>query len=304
MKAVLQNEYGSADKLHYVTDAAEPAVEDHEVLVSQAATSINPVDWKQRSGAAKAMFPLTFPAILGRDVSGVVRAVGGSVSGVAIGDRVMAVSHATYAELVAVPATDITHVPANLDMTDAAALPLVVGTGDQLVRVGCDLQAGQTVFITGALGSVGRCAVYSARTLGAKVIAGVRKAQLDEVKALRVDGAVALDDKEDLAKLGQVDAVADTVGGSIAAQLLGKVLPGGIFATVVALPEGVELHPGIRTKRLTSNPDPQRLKAMAQDFADGKFALPIGRRLPLEEAAEAQTLAEKGGIGKVLLLLL
>ena len=304
MKAVLQNEYGGVDKLHYVTNAADPALEDHEVLVSQAATSLNPVDWKQRSGAAKAMFPLTFPAILGRDVSGVVRAVGSSVSGVAVGDRVMAVARATYAELVAVPATDITHIPANLDITDAAALPLVVGTGDQLVRLGCGLQAGQTVVITGALGSVGRCAVYSAKTLGAKVIAGVRKAELEEVKALGVDGAVALDSKEDLATLGQVDAVADTVGGSVAAALLGKVLPGGIFATVVALPDGLELHPAIRTARVSSTPDPERLKAMAQDFADGKFALPIGRRLPLEEAAEAQTLAEKGGVGKVLLLIL
>ncbi len=304
MKAVQQNEYGGVDKLHYVTDAAEPQPADDEVLVSLAATSVNPVDWKQRTGEAKAMFPLTFPAILGRDISGIVRAIGSRVTGVAVGDRVMSVGRSTYAELAVVPAVDITHLPANLEITDAAALPLVVGTGDQLVREGCALQAGQTVLITGALGSVGRCAVYSARSLGAKVIAGVRRADLEEAKALQVDAVLALDDQEQLSRLGQVDAVADTVGGETAAQLLTRVLPGGIFATVVALPSGAELTPRVQTKRVTSHPDANRLRAMAQEFADGKFALPIGRRLPLEQAAEAQTLAAKGGIGKVLLLML
>ncbi len=304
MKAVVQNEYGGTDVLHYVTDAAEPEIADHEVLVSMAATSVNPVDWKQRTGEAKAMFPLTFPAILGRDVSGIVRAIGNRVTGVAVGDRVMAVGHGTYAELAFVPATDITHIPDNLEITDAAALPLVIGTGDQLVREGCTLKAGQTVLVTGALGSVGRCAVYSAKTLGAKVIAGVRKSELDEVKALGVDGAVALDDKEALGTMGQVDAVADTVGGKTAAALLNKVLVGGVFATVVALPEDVALHPGIQTKRVTSHPDPKRLREMAQDVADGKFTVPIGRRMPLEEAAEAQDVAQGGGVGKVLLLML
>lgn len=305
MKAVVQNEYGGTDKLHYVTDAAEPTIDDHEVLVSMAATSVNPIDWKQRTGVAKTMFPLTFPAILGRDISGIVRAIGDRVSGVAVGDRVMSVGHATYAELAVVPAVDITHIPERMDTTDAAALPLVIGTGDQLVREGCALQAGQTVLVTGALGSVGRCAVYSAKSLGAKVIAGVRKAQLEEVKALGIDGAVALDDQDALAAMGQVNAVADTVGGATAAVLLNKVMPDGIFATVVALPEGGSLHPGIQMKRVTSHPDSKRLGEMAQDVADGKFAVPIGRRLPLEEAAEAQTVAEKGGAGgKVLLLVL
>ncbi len=304
MKAVLQNEYGGVDKLHYVTDAAEPQLQDHEVLVSLAATSVNPVDWKMRSGAAKEMFPLTFPAILGRDISGIVRAIGSRVSGVAVGDRVMALGHRSYAELAVVPAIDITHVPQNLDIVDAAALPLVACTGDQLVREGCALRPGQTVLITGATGSVGRCAVHSARTLGAKVIAGVRKSDLDEAKSLAVDGVVALDDKDELAKLGQVDAVADTVGGETATALLGKVLPGGMFATVVTLPQGAALHPSIRTTRVSSHPSPERLRNFAQDYADGKFALPIGRRLPLEEAAEAQTVAEKGGVGKVLLLML
>ncbi len=304
MKAVVQNEYGGVDKLHYVTDAAEPEVADDQVLVSVAATSVNPVDWKMRSGAAKERFPLTFPAILGRDVSGIVRAVGSRVRGVAVGDRVLAFASDTYAELVAVPAVDITHLPDTLDIVDAAALPLVAITGDQLIRVGCKLGAGQTVLVTGATGSVGRSAVHSAKTLGAKVIAGVRKSSLGEAGTLGADAVIALDDKHSLEQLGVLDAIADTVGGDTAAALLGKVRPDGIFASVVGVPSGSELHPAVRTTHVSAQPDPQRLRSYAEDLAAGRFVLPIARRLPLEQAGEAQTVAEKGAGGKVVLLLL
>ncbi len=304
MKAVLQNEYGGVDKLHYVTDAAEPEIADDQVLISAAASSVNPVDWKSRSGAAKERFPLTFPAILGRDVSGIVRAVGSRVGGVAVGDRVMALANHTYAELVSVPAVDLTHIPDGLDTVDAASLPLVAVTGDQLVRVGCELQPGQTVLISGATGSVGRCAVHSAKTLGAKVIAGVRKSSLSAAESLGCDGVVALDDKDSMETLGFVNAVADTVGGDTASALLGKVLPGGVFASVVGVPQGADLNPTVRATRVSAKPDPPRLRSFAEDLASGKFALPIAERFALEEAGHAQTVAEGGAGGKVLLLVL
>ena len=304
MKAVLQNEYGGTDKLHYVTDAAEPELSDDSVLLSVAAASVNPVDWKMRSGAVKDRMPLTFPAILGIDVSGIVQAVGSRVQGVAVGDRVMSMGKATYAEHVVVPAANITHVPDSLDLVDAAALPLVVSTGDTLIREGCKLQPGQTVLVTGATGSVGRCAVHSAKTLGAKVIAGVRKSSRAEAEKLGVDGVVALDDKADLERLGAMDAVADTVGGNTAAALLGKVRPDGTFASVVEVPAGSELHPSVHALKVLAQPNPQRLLTFAQDLVAGRFALPITYRLPLEQAGEAQAIAEKGAGGKVLLLVL
>ncbi len=304
MKAVVQNEYGGVDKLHYVTDAAEPELADDQVLVSVAAASVNPVDWKMRSGAAKERFPLTFPAILGRDVSGIVRAIGSRVGGVAVGDRVMALANNTYAELVAVPAADITHIPDGLDTVDAASLPLVAVTGDQLIRMGCQLQAGQTVLVTGATGSVGRCAVHSAKTLGAKVIAGVRKSGLEAAKALGCNAVVALDDKDQMETLGFVDAVADTVGGETASKLLSKVLPGGVFASVVGVPAGSELNPTVRTMRVGALPDPPRVRTFAEDLVAGTLVLPIAEKFALAEVGHAQTVAEGGAGGKVLLLVL
>ena len=84
-----------------------------------------------------------------------MRAVGANVKHFKPGDRVLALSNKTYAELVAVPDSDLTHLPDGLDLVDAAAIPLISLTGEQLVRLATKVQKGQTVLVTGALGCVG-----------------------------------------------------------------------------------------------------------------------------------------------------
>src|SRR6202044_1273272 len=96
--------------------------------------------------------------------------------------------------LVAVDDSDLTHLPDGLDLADAAAIPLISLTGDQLVRRATNVQKGQVVLVTGALGSVGRAAVHTAKKLGAQVIAGVRGKELDEARSLSVAGVLAIDD--------------------------------------------------------------------------------------------------------------
>ena len=303
MKAVVLHEYGGPEVLKFEDNVPDPQVSGDTVLIAAAATSVNPIDWKVRSGARQKDFPLTFPAILGRDVSGIVRAVGGNVKHFKPGERVLALSNATYAELVAVPDSDVTHLPDGVDLVDAAAIPLVSLTGDQLVRRATNLQKGQTVLVTGAVGSVGRAAVHTAKKMGAQVIAGVRKKQLADARALGVSGVVALDDDEAIARLGLVDAIADTVGGAAAAKLIAKVKQGGSFGYASVLPEGTAaLNPTVKITRVFAQPDPSKVREFTDDVRDSKFVLPIGHRLPLRDAAEAQVLAEKGGVGKIILL--
>src|SRR5258708_23859152 len=79
MKAVVLHEYGGPDKLKY-EDVPDPVAKEGQVLVRMAATSVNPIDYKMRSGAVKAFFPLELPAILGRDIAGIVRELGPGVS--------------------------------------------------------------------------------------------------------------------------------------------------------------------------------------------------------------------------------
>ena len=300
MKAVVLHEYGGPDKLKY-EDFPDPEVGPGEVLVRTAATSVNPVDYKMRSGAAKERFPVEFPGILGRDVSGTVRALGEGVTGFAEGDRVMAFTPGTYAELVVVKAADLTTVPDKLDIVDAGALPLVLITGEQLISRGVKPEKGWTVLVAGAVGSVGRTAVYVAKQMGATVIAGVKKKQLKEAEALGADEVLALDDKDAFARLGFVDAVADAVGGETGERLLEKVKQGGVYASVVGPPKNAKLHGTVRIEPVSAKPDAERLHQLAEDVAAKRLVIPIDRVMPLSEAAAAQRAVEKGGIGKVVL---
>ena len=303
MKAVVLHEYGGPEKLKFEDNVPDPQISGDTVLIAATAASINPIDWKMRSAARKKDFPLSFPAILGRDVSGVVEWVGANVKHFKPGDRVLAFSNATYAELVAVNDSDVTHLPDGVDLADAAAIPLIALTGDQLVRLATNVQTGQVVLITGALGSVGRAAVHTARKIGAQVIAGVRGKELDDARSLGVSDVLAIDDDKAIEKFRLVDAIADTVGGEVAAKLIAKVKQSGSFGyTSVLLENAAAQNPTVKVTRVRAQPDPSKVREFADDVRDGKFVLPIGRRMPLRDAAEAHVLGEKGGIGKILLL--
>ena len=303
MRAMVLHEYGGPEKLKFEDKVPEPQISGTTVLIAAAAASVNPIDWKLRSGMRQKDSPLSFPAILGRDVSGVVRAAGANVRHFKAGDRVLALSNATYAELVAVEDSDVTHLPDGVDLADAAAIPLISLTGDQLVRLATKVQKGQVVLITGALGSVGRAAVHTAKKIGAQVIAGVRGKELDNARSLGVSGVLAIDDDEAIENFRLVDSIVDTVGGAVATKLISKVKHGGSFGYASVLPEGAAAqNPTVKIARVRTQPDPSKVREFADDVRDGKFVLPIGRRMPLRDAAEAHVLGEKGGIGKILLL--
>jgi NADPH:quinone reductase-like Zn-dependent oxidoreductase len=301
MKAVVLHEYGGPEKLKY-EEVADPVAGEGQVLVRVAATSVNPIDYKLRSGIFKDFMPLTFPAILGNDFSGIVRSVGAGVSGFAAGDKVMGMADSSDAELVVAKVGSVIHLPDGLDLVEAAALPVVTLTGEQLVTKGTKIQAGQTVLVSGAVGSVGRSAVWAAKQAGAVVIAGVRKSQVQEAAAVGADQVLALDDVSAMEKLGFIDAVADTVGGKTAEMLLGKVKPGGVFASVVGAPGNAALHPTVRVEAVVMQADAERIRALAEAVAAKRLVIPIDRMVPLAEAGEAQAAAAKGGIGKILLL--
>jgi NADPH:quinone reductase-like Zn-dependent oxidoreductase len=301
MKAIVLHEYGGPEKLKY-EDVPDPVAGEGEVLVRVAATSVNPIDYKLRSGSFKDFMPIEFPKILGNDFSGIVRQVGAGVKGFAPGDKVMGVADASDAEVVAAKADATILVPEGLDLIQAASLPVVTMTGEQLISKGTGIQSGQTVLITGAAGNVGRAAVRTAKKAGAIVIAGVRKAQAKTAAELGVDEILALDDASALEKLGFIDAVADTVGGATAEKLMGKVKPGGVFASVVGPPANAKMHPTVKVVAVVMHPDTTALRSLAEDVVAGHLVIPIDRMVPLAEAGAAQAAAEKGGIGKVLLL--
>ncbi|HEX4341259.1 MAG TPA: NADP-dependent oxidoreductase [Polyangiaceae bacterium] len=301
MKAAVLLAYGDVDQLQ-IRDMPDPAAHPNALLVRVAAASINPVDWKMRSGAAKDRFPVQFPGILGRDASGEVVAIGDGVTAFKVGDKVLGLVNGAYAELVTSPVETWVAVPAELDVVDAGALPLALVTGAQLMERAVDPFEGATVLVTGAVGSVGRVAVHAAKLRGARVWAGVRGSRREEASRLAVDGVVALDDPASIAKAPIFDAIADTVGGDTIQKLYEKLKPKGKIGSVLGEPPGAKER-GFTVNAFMAQPDSKMLARYALEVAKGKLVIPIAAKFPLAQVREAQTLAEKKHPpGKVLLL--
>jgi NADPH:quinone reductase-like Zn-dependent oxidoreductase len=301
MKAVQLHEYGPADNLKY-EEVPTPEPGPDEVLVKVAVTSINPIDWKLRSGIYKNFMPLQFPAILGHDVAGEVVKTGANVSQFREGQKVMGFANRSYAEYLTARADILAPVPEGMSMEQAGALPLVALTGAYLIEGAVKPKANDTVLITGAIGGVGRTAVFVAKQRGARVLAGVRGKQKDEAKRLGADEVVAIDDDREIASLPPLDAIADTVGGEVIGKLIPKLRKGGVLGSVLSRTPAAE-GKDIRLEAFSVQPNAQRLKELAEAVQRGELEIPVQEVYPLREANKAHERAEKGGVGgKVLLL--
>ncbi len=300
MKAVVLEGFGGVDQLQ-IEQVDDPVVGTGDVLVRVHATSINPVDFKIRSGATRGRIDVDLPAILGRDLAGEVVRAGDGVVGFEPGQRVMALANATYAEMTTAKADVLAPIPDKLSYEQAAALPLVLLTGAQLMERAIKIAPGQTVLVLGALGSVGRSAVHVARSHGAHVIAGVRGSQVEEANSLGVERVIATDDPQALQALHEIDAVADTIGGTVAAHALRCLRAGGVFGTVLGPPADAN-RTDIRMAGMMAVPDASRLYQLADDVARGAFSLPIAKTMPLDQIREAHLEAEAGKSGGKIVL--
>jgi NADPH:quinone reductase-like Zn-dependent oxidoreductase len=154
MKAIVVHQYGGADVLKF-GDYPDPVRGPGQVLVRVAATSVNPIDYKRRAGLTKDFYPMQFPGLIGVDIPGTVVKIGPGLEGFSVGDKVFAMADNTYAELCVVSASVLAKIPKGLDLIQAAALPLVTTTGNQLTPA-TGIEAGQTIIVLGAVGNVGR----------------------------------------------------------------------------------------------------------------------------------------------------
>jgi NADPH:quinone reductase-like Zn-dependent oxidoreductase len=302
MKAVVLHNYGGIEQLR-LEEIGMPPIGAKEVRIRLHATSINPIDWKMRSGSAKDRFPLRLPAILGVDAAGEVDAAPPDVDGFPKGMRVMAKTVGTYAQYAVVKADELSPIPDDLSYEQAAALPTVGLTGAQLIERGGKPEPGQTVLVTGALGSVGRVAVYVARQKSARVLAGVRASQRENATKLGAAAVVALDDEEEMGRIHDLDVVADTVGGAVQSRVIKLLKDGGTYTSVIGPPKE---NPGrsIRVTAIVAQPDASRLYELAKDVARGSLIIPIAATYPLEKIQEATQRAEQGAGGKIVLTLL
>jgi len=300
MFAALLADYGGVDKLE-IRQVPEPEPGPGEVKVRVAASSINPFDYWLRSGRGKDRFPLVLPAILGRDVSGEVVAVGRGVAALRVGAKVLGLANATHAEYVVAGEEAWAELPPSLDIVDAAALPLVALAGWQLTDEAVRARPSDVVLVTGALGGVGRTAVYAAVSRGAKVLAGVRRKRKGDTKSLGVVDTIALDDDGDFERIPQLDAIANAMpAGPMLQRLIHKVKRGGTVGTVAGEPAGAK-DLGLIVRSLEVHPDAKRLAELARAAAEGSLVIPIAKRLSFTQIREAHAMAEAGAEGKIVL---
>lgn len=259
-----------------------------EVLIRVRAAAANAVDWKIRNGEMAIMTGRRFPRGIGQDFAGVVEQAGADVTGFRAGDEVLGGTGlrtaGAFAEVVVADAAHLAVKPAGLSFTQAASLPTAGVTALQALA---GLEAGQSVFINGCLGGVGRIAVQLALHRGLAVSGSCRAAGRAEAERLGVSPVVDAGSDE---VPGRFDLVFDTAGtlpGRTARALLNR---GGRIIDINGSPAKMlrSALPGPYRMQFT-RADARDLAAVAQAVAEGRIEVPIARVVPLDAAIEALT---------------
>lgn len=304
MKAVEIYHYGGPEELRY-EEAAKPSINPDDVLVRVYATGVNPVDWKIRKGSRGG--DGKFPRILGWDFSGVIEEVGSQVKQWKVGDAVYGrpdiSRNGTYAEYVAVKATEIARKPESIDHKAAAGVALAGLTAWQALFEHGHLQEGQRVLIHGAAGGVGVFAVQFAKWKKAYVIGTASDKNVLFLEELGADEVIDYQKEDFSSVVKDIDVVLDTIGGKVQEQSLTVLCPGGTLVTTVGVqnPDAVKAA-GVRVVPFIAQSRTADLEQIARLIDSGAVIPVVSTILPLKDAAEAQRLSEQGHTrGKIVL---
>lgn len=239
MKAFLIDRYGKKEQGR-IADVPTPQLRDDDVLIRVHAASVNALDTKIRSGEFKLILPYPLPLILGNDLAGTVERVGAGVRHLKPGDEVYARPDddriGTFAELIAVKAGSVALKPDNLNMVEAASLPLVALTAWQALVETAKLKPGQKVFIQAGSGGVGTIAIQLAKHLGAFVATTTSTANVAWVKELGADVVIDYKRQDFATELRDYDVVLNSLGKDELARSLQILKPGGHLISISGPP--------------------------------------------------------------------
>ncbi len=304
MKAITYQEYGPAEVLRY-SDVEKPAVGDAEVLVQVRAASINFGDRAAMHGIPSIMrlaFGLRRPkaTILGRDIAGVVSAVGAEVTRLRVGDEVLGeVEQKGFAEYVAVPEQHLAAVPAGVTFEQAATLPVAGTTAVQALRLG-EVAPGSSVMVNGASGGVGTFTVQVAKSLGAEVTAVCSTRNADLMRSIGADHVIDYTREDVTRAAGRYDVIVDLAGDHRVSDFRRVLKPKGryisstgaggrMFGPLPRMFAAMAMSPFVRERLhvLAAKRDIADLTHLAQLVAAGKVTPVIERTYALSEAADA-----------------
>lgn len=309
MKAIRFHEFGTSEVLRF-EDIDRPIPGPGQVLVRVVATSFNPVDDHIRAGHLAEMIPIALPYVPGIDLAGTIAELGADVTGLTVGDQVVAMlpleSAGGAAEYALVPAESLAAAPQTMDLSDAAALPLTGLAAWQLVHELAEVKPGQTVLVNGAAGAVGSIVVQLAANAGAQVTgvdAPEHAVRMRGYGAHRVLGPLDLTSGPD-AVGGPFDVVVNhvRVAPEELAQLSNYVADGGIAVSSAGeIPE--DPARGMRTANLWVRSDGTQLRELVGKIDAGTLHLHVAAQRPLNELAAVHAEAAAGQLlGKTVVL--
>ncbi|MFD0480083.1 NADP-dependent oxidoreductase [Nonomuraea thailandensis] len=299
MYAIKQRAFGGPEVLEF-TEAEQPVPGPDDVLVRVRAASVNPADWKIRTGGAA--LPVDLPFIPGFDLAGVVERIGDRVSRFRPGDDVFGMPTpftGTYAQYVRAPAADLALKPAGLDHNQAAALSSVGLTAWQALVGIARIQPGQRVLIHAAAGGIGHIAIQIAKAFGAHVIGTARTANHGFLRDLGADELVDYTLDDFAAAVRNVDIVLDNIGHEYGVRSLATLAPGGHLVSTIWDHPGVTAEDVARAKARFDTvqvaPSAPDLKELGKLVEQGRIRVHVADVLPLRDAAEDTVEANQAG---------
>lgn len=321
MRAALIKEYGPSDVLK-IEDIPRPEPGPKDVLIEVHATSVNPVDWKIRSGKQRGAIRYKLPVVLGMDVSGVVVEVGSQVTQFKPGDEVYSSPthkrQGTYAEYVCIEESAVALKPKNITHEEAASIPLVGLTAWEAIVTKGKLQPGQKVLIQAGAGGVGSFAIQLAKAMGGYVITTCSTRNVEKVKALGADQVVDYTQENFEDVLKDIDLVVEMLGHDVqfrSRQVLrrgGKIslltasLPAntdkygpnlGLLKTgwdLMTFKLGSSLLHGVSSYTIIRPCDGTALAKITDMIEEGTIRPVVDRVYPLEEISDAHQYSETG----------
>lgn len=277
-----------------------------EVLVSVRAASVNPVDFKIRSGKYPAVKDDRLPYTLGRDISGIVAKCGAQATRFKVGDEVfgiVGIHGGGYAQQAVVDQDAIAAKPAGLDHVHATAIPLAGLTAWQgLFRHG-RLKEGQSVLIHGGSGGVGHFAIQFAKARGARVLTTVSTSNVKFARELGADVVIDYKKQRFEDHTSDLDMVFDLIDGETRERSWGLLKKGGVLVSTLTEPSQEKAGQfGVRALRYTVEADSEELAEIAGLVTSGKVKPHVQKTFPLSSAADALASVERGhSVGKVVL---
>ncbi len=290
-----------------ISDVAVPTLTANSVIIDVHAASLNPIDNIVRAGYVKDMIPLTFPHVMGYDVSGIITAVGDDVTGFKVGDAVFARAHQEDAGALAgvarVQASALAHKPESITHLEAASIPLTGLTAWQALVDKAGLKDGQRILIHAGSGGVGTLAIQIAKDLGAFVATTVSARNADLVTSLGADVVIDYKEQDFTDIIADYDVVFDMSGGDVMRNSFKVLKKGGHLVSIKGQDsDDLAAKYGVSFDWFFMDPNGAQLTKLADMITKGTLKPIIDSTFAFADVAKAYAKLDEGhAVGKIVI---